>query len=172
MVKRMIAHFGLEVPNREVLIPELPKVLERGMTIAKQKRVIDNTDQIWLPSHRAWDVEMFQYNAIFCDEAQDLSEAAIALIERISGNASVICFAGDQNQSIMAFSGARSNSLGQIVKRFNAIEMPLPICYRSDKAIVEEARKFAPEMQAAPGAAEGKVEDILMRNVADIVQTG
>lgn len=172
MLKRMIAHFGLEVPNREILIPELPKVLERGMTIAKQKRVIDNTDQIWLPSNRAWDVEMFQYNAVFVDEAQDLSEAAIALIERISLDASIICFAGDQNQSIMAFSGARSNSLGQIVKRFNAVEMPLPICYRSDKAIVEEARKFAPDMQAAPGAAEGKVEDILMRSVPDILQTG
>lgn len=171
-VKRMIAHFGLDAPNREVLIPELPKVLEEGMRVAKEQLIIDNTDQIWLPSERAWDLEMFQYDAIFVDEAQDLSECAIKLIERISKRASLICFAGDQKQSIMAFSGARSNSLAQVVKRFDAIEMPLPICYRSGRAIVEEARRFAPEMQPAPGAPEGKVEDVLMQDVASIVQPG
>jgi superfamily I DNA/RNA helicase len=172
MIKRMIGHFGLEIPNRDVLIPELPKVLEEGMRIAKEKRIIDNTDQIWLPSKRAWDLEIKQFQGIFVDEAQDLSEATIGLIEKISKEASLICFAGDQKQSIMAFSGARSNSLKEIVKRFQATEMLLPICYRSSRAVIEEAKKFAPEMQAAPGAIEGKVEDILMQDVADIATSG
>lgn len=172
MIKRMIRHFGLEVPNREVLIPELAKVLKAGMKVAKEKKVIDNTDQIWLPSKRAWNLEMDQFQCIFVDEAQDLSEATIGLIEKISKEASLICFAGDQKQSIMAFSGARSNSLKEIVKRFQATEMLLPICYRSSRAVIEEAKKFAPEIEAAPGAIEGKVEDILMQDVADIAAAG
>lgn len=171
-VERMIAHFSLDAPNREVLIPEIPRVLEEGMRIARLRLIIDNTDQIWLPSNKAWDIPMFKYDAIFVDEAQDLSECSLALIERISSKKSLVCFAGDPQQSIMGFSGARSDAIKQIIKRFDAIVMPLLICYRCGKAIVEEAKKFVPEMEAAPGALEGSVQEVLVENVSSIVKSG
>jgi superfamily I DNA/RNA helicase len=65
---------------------------------------------------------------------------------------------GDPAQAIYGFTGADSDSLEQIKRAFNCIEMPLTVSFRCPKAVVSFARQWADHIVAADTAIEGVVE--------------
>jgi superfamily I DNA/RNA helicase len=68
-------------------------------------------------------------------------------------------FIGDENQAIFGFTGAECDSMNIIKETFNCIELPLSVCYRCGKAIVEVAKKYQPHIEAWEGAGEGLVTE-------------
>jgi superfamily I DNA/RNA helicase len=110
------------------------------------KEHISFDDMIYLP-HQVQDqgCRIPQYQLILVDEAQDLSRAQLAtvLAARAPGGGRIV-FVGDENQAIYAFSGADAQSFRNIRTETNARVLPLSICYRCPRRVVEKARTLQP----------------------------
>lgn len=83
--------------------------------------------------------------------------------------ASRVILVGDRKQAIYAFRGADLNSMDVLGKRFEALELPLSVCYRCPRSVVAEAQKIVGEhfIQPREGAPEGVVHRIELRNSMD-----
>ena len=92
---------------------------------------------------------------LFVDEAQDLSPLMQEYCFRLMGDR--IITVGDRNQSIYGFAGADVNSIPNLIRKFNPIQLPLNTCYRCGKKIIAEAQKIVPEIQAHESNIEGEV---------------
>ena len=79
---------------------------------------------------------------------------------------------GDKHQSIYGFRGAMNGIMDQFVKDKTATLLPLNICYRCSKAVIREAQKYVPEIEACEGAPEGAVGDVSMARFEKEVGAG
>ncbi len=104
---------------------------------------IDFDDQIFFPVK--FNMSFPTYDWVFVDEAQDLNQVQIALLKKINGSPR-ICAVGDTRQSIYGFRGA-CNAIPRLVAELEMEKLPLSICYRCPKAIVQEAQKIVPEIE-------------------------
>jgi superfamily I DNA/RNA helicase len=91
---------------------------------------------------------------------------------------------GDPRQAIYGFRGADSDSLNNIAKTFNCVNLPLSISYRCPKAVVREAQTIVSHIEASETAPEGLVQNlglmvptlfkvndmVVCRNTAPLVQ--
>ena len=75
-------------------------------------------------------------------------------------------------QAIMGFAGADNESFKKIVERINAEEMPLSICYRCPKSHIALAQAIVPQIEAAPDADDGVVEEISMAQFINMPRRG
>jgi DNA helicase II / ATP-dependent DNA helicase PcrA len=103
---------------------------------------IDFIDMIYLPVHK--DLELpTNHKYLMIDEAQDLSGIHHAMIEKIfkQGKCKRWVAVGDSNQAIYGFSGSLSNSFEAFKIKDNVEELPLDICYRCPKTVLDEANK-------------------------------
>lgn len=120
--------------------------------------IIDFDDQLYFPClfrHR-----FPSYNVICVDEDQDLSSIQHVMLEhlQLAGSSPArIIGVGDRRQAIYAFRGALTNSVDLLKSRFRMEESPLSISYRCSKAVVNEAKKYCPDIEAAENAIEGAV---------------
>jgi len=64
------------------------------------------------------------------------------------------------HNAIYAFAGADSESVQNIIESFAATLLPLSICYRCPRAVIREAQKIVPDIEAADGAEEGIVRAV------------
>jgi superfamily I DNA/RNA helicase len=71
------------------------------------------------------------------------------------------------HNSIYAFRGADTDSMNNFIKEFNAVELPLSICYRCPKSHILLAQEIVPEIEASEYAEEGIVDDV---NLLDAVE--
>ena len=150
----LAAHFDTLVPDE--CLPGIAEVLREGEAVAAAQKVIDFTDQLWLPT--LWDLTPPLMDFVFVDEAQDLNPAQLALVLKSRAPGGRFLLVGDPAQSIMAFAGADSKSFWNIKQRTNATELPLSICYRCPKSHIRIAQKLVPHIEARPDAPEGVVE--------------
>jgi hypothetical protein len=144
------------------------------------REIIDFTDMIYQPvilkPSRVPD-----YQIVYCDEAQDMSKAAIALVEMLVSprNGRLISIA-DPCQSIYGFAGANADAYEYLTARPNTRTLTLPISYRCAKSIVRKAQEVnnvimpwdeSPEGETRYGQlAEVKADDlVLCRNTAPLV---
>jgi len=109
---------------------------------------------------------------VLIDESQDLNAVQIELISRsIAAEAGRVIFVGDKNQSIYGFRGADTHAIDTVMKRFNALPLPLHVCWRCPVEVINSARLLVPRIRARPGAPIGRavirpaddLMDILMR---------
>lgn len=136
----------------------------------KDTSKIDFDDMVWFPV--VHNLRFPKPDFVFIDESQDLNKCQIELALRCIGAGGRIISVGDEHQAIYGFRGADSNAIQNIVDRCNSKRMPLSVTYRCAKAIVELAREYVPELEAAPGAAEGLVETISDSKLEEMVQPG
>jgi DNA helicase-2/ATP-dependent DNA helicase PcrA len=150
----LIAEYGVvfdELPNDEA-IEIARKVLTESVRMGADR--IDFNDQMYLPV--VFGADFPKYDTLFVDEAQDVSEIQRVMIERsVSKRGRVIAF-GDGSQALYHFRGAGANSLPLLKERFNARSLPLSISYRCSRAVIREAQKYVPGIEAWEGATEGK----------------
>jgi ATP-dependent DNA helicase UvrD/PcrA len=123
-----------------------------------------------------------RYPTVIVDEAQDLNALQHLMVARILRPDGRVIAAGDRSQAIFAFRGALSDSYAQLMARFSMSRMPLTVSFRCPKAVVQEAKKYVPEIESAPDAPEGKVihhdslsiyavpRFVLCRNNAPLIQ--
>lgn len=126
---------------------------------ANQVARIDFTDMIWIPVVKNLRVQTYDW--VMIDECQDLSPMQNKFFQMMvePKNGKFIAV-GDRQQSINYFCGADNNSFDNITKLPNTIELPLSICYRCPKLVVEKAKEFVPQIEAPEWANEGIVETI------------
>lgn len=118
---------------------------------------IDFTDQLYL-TYKYIRPELYpKYDVIFCDEAQDLNPLQRELILRMLKENGRLVVVGDEKQCIYSFQGSSFDSFHLFKNRPNTISLPLNLTYRCAKNIVEEARKYSPDIEALPDAPDGEV---------------
>ncbi|MFN3927325.1 MAG: UvrD-helicase domain-containing protein [Pseudanabaenaceae cyanobacterium] len=167
----MCEHYGIALSASKPLFPKLPEVLELGKQQAQQQKVIDFTDQIWLPT--ALDLTPpKRYEWIFADECQDFSPCQLELILRIRSQTGRIVFVGDPYQAIYGFAGADTDSIEKIKARTQPTALPLSICYRCPASHIRKAQEIVPHIEARPAAPEGNIYEITVREVANFVEPG
>lgn len=145
--------------------------------------VVDFDDMILFPLVKNIHVR-FQKDVIFVDEAQDTSRARRALVKKFLKPSGRLVVVGDDRQAIMGFAGASADAMDELIDMTQATVMPLNVTWRCPKAVVREAQKLVPDIQAAESAPEGEVltleslpdelfstDAILCRNTAPLVKT-
>lgn len=101
-----------------------------------------------------------KYDFVFVDEAQDTNAIQRAILRKIMHEKSRIIAVGDPAQAIFGFRGADSDSMEILAAEFNMTQLPLTVSYRCPKKVVEHAQQWVSHIEAAPGAADGKVEQL------------
>ena len=155
---QLISHYGLEGLDSDLdavdVVQQAQLVYRKGLEVTD---VIDFDDMILLPLIRRMRVR-FGKDVIFLDEAQDLSPARQALARMfLKPHTGRMVMVGDDRQAIYGFSGADAEALPNMVRYFNATTYPLSVTWRCPKAVVAEAQRYVPDIEAAPGAPEGEV---------------
>jgi superfamily I DNA/RNA helicase len=153
-------------------ILEITKFSPLRLEIGKKVfRCISFEDMIWLPIVHKWKPN--QYDMIFIDEVQDLSEARRQLVYSAKKENGRIVAAGDINQTIYSWAGADQESLPKLIKDLDAKLLPLPVSWRCAKKIVDEALTIIPNsIEAAPNAKEGFVGNCNSEEMINLVNIG
>lgn len=168
----IIEHFGLDVEPevRQWVYQIVPVVVYGGEQLAKRDKTISFSDQLWLPYR--WNLQPFKNDFVFVDEAQDLTAAQLHMAMKCMKPGGRFLAVGDRAQAIYGFTGADDQSVENIITKTSARTFPLSICYRCPKSHVELAKKFVPEIEAAPDAPEGVVKDISVGEMEKIIRRG
>lgn len=124
---------------------------------------IDFDDMIYLPLLHNFPLEL--YDNVLLDEAQDINATRRELAFRSLKPTGRLIAVGDPNQAIYGFTGADTKSLQNLRDRSGAVELPLSICWRCDAAIITEAQRLVPDIQARPGAPAGSVSTVVWEKV-------
>lgn len=127
---------------------------------------LDYTDMVWLPNELDLNPKQFKFDWIFNDEAQDYSEAYVKLFMRCFKRGTRFVSTGDDYQSINMFAGASTTAFEEMVNYKNTTLFTLPISYRCDRAIIDEARILVEDIEPRPTAGPGiVVQDSHIRDI-------
>lgn len=144
-------------------------MLERGRAACPE--LIDFDDMIYMPvvmkTMRVW-----QNDWLLVDEAQDTNPARRCLARKMLRPGGRAVFVGDPCQAIYGFTGADNDSLDLIRSEFGCAELPLTISYRCPRAVVADAQRLVPHIEASPEAAEGAVHECFLEDLLPTVQPG
>jgi DNA helicase-2/ATP-dependent DNA helicase PcrA len=124
----------------------------------EQKTFIDFNDMMYMPVAHC--VAFATYDWVFVDESQDVSLIQLIMLDMTVAPDGNLVAVGDPFQSIYGFRGADSRAMARIRERFECKVMPLSITYRCAAAIVREAQKLVPHIEARPNAPEGIVQTL------------
>lgn len=162
VLERLARTYHLRPPDHPELVDSLHaqlwEILRDGVALALEG-LYDYTDMIHAPVQA--DLSPTQRFDLVCvDEAQDLSPMQLEFILRLSCPGGRLLFVGDPKQAIYGFAGADTRAMSRIVERTRATVLPLSVTYRCPRKHVRLAQRFAPAIEAAPDAVEGKVTAI------------
>jgi superfamily I DNA/RNA helicase len=160
---------------------ECIKVIRQSWKLLVSDRSqFDFADMIYVPATDL-SVRLVKYDYVFCDESQDFSLVQHEFIKKCIARHGRLITVGDPRQAIYGFAGADANSYSKLSSvNGSSVRMPLSVCYRCDKNIVNEAKKIVSEIEPYDDAANGVVRDgsllelrhgdwILCRNVRPLV---
>ena len=147
-------HFA-SMDKSMVVDDRLPQLWEsfielRNATYEGDNIVIDFNDMIYLPVIRELRIPIAPYY-LMIDEAQDLNLCQHKMIDNLINQGDVRRWmaVGDSNQSIYGFSGAYSSSFELFLHKGNVVQLPLDICYRCPKEIINCANEVYDVMVAS-----------------------
>lgn len=169
-IRELMAHYSVDFNNEEdipLLFDMVSKILGRCKADVK---TIDFDDMIWMPV--IYNMPMPKYDFIFIDEAQDLNKAQTEMILKAIKPTGTIVAVGDRHQSLYGFRGADTESIPNLISRLKAAVLPLSITYRCPKKVVEMAKKFVPEIEAAPHAKEGIFAEVGVSDMIERIKPG
>ena len=145
--------------------------------------VIDQTDMVWLPSVLNLNTKWLLKDFIFIDEAQDISLAQQELIMKCTKRGARIIAVGDKNQQINVWCGSDERAIEKFMEMPGTKTLPLPICYRCGKNIIEFANRLCTDKMIAPEwAIDGEIihdvsigeirskDMVLSRNTAPLIE--
>lgn len=158
----LLEHHNWDIELEELNVPvdKAIALAQQALTISNnQDSIIDFDDMIYLPLLR--DYKLPTYANVLIDEAQDISATRREMAFRMLADApSRLIAVGDEFQAIYGFTGADAESLRNIGRRAAAQRFPLTTCWRCDGAIIEEAQKQVPDINARPDAPAGRVTTV------------
>ncbi len=155
----LIAHHDLTLDSKDgnegAAINLARELLSWSNSAAEKQFLIDFDDQLYLPI--LWNTPLPQYDWVLVDEAQDTNPVRREFIEKSLKPGGRLLAVGDPQQAIYGFTGASHDAIELIRSRWEAEELPLSICYRCPKSVVEKAQTLVPQIEARPDAPEGVV---------------
>jgi DNA helicase-2/ATP-dependent DNA helicase PcrA len=159
-IDELVDTMGLEIDKRlrKPVVATAAAIVAAAATATTG--VINFDDMIFIPAIQQLGLPPF--NWVFVDETQDLNPAQLAMLLTMADAGARIVAVGDPNQAIYGFRGADKEAMPRIIRELEADVLPLSICYRCDAAIIREAQGIVPSIEAAPGAAAGKVTTVGM----------
>jgi DNA helicase-2/ATP-dependent DNA helicase PcrA len=103
---------------------------------------------------------------LFVDELQDVNVMHAAMIRALKPHVRTISLFGDDDQSIMSFTGSEPSDVKRLVKDLGATRYELLTNHRSDRLIIAAANRVigraretsARAMEPPPGTADGALE--------------
>lgn len=153
----IIEHFDIDANgSSDAIIKAAIRVLKASNEQGDE--LVDFDDMIYLPLLN--NTRFDRYDFVLIDEAQDTNVTRRLMAFRMMKPNGRLIAVGDDKQAIYGFSGANSDSLDLIAKELNSKILPLTLTYRCPKAVVAEANKYVPDIQAHESAPEGKVRRI------------
>jgi superfamily I DNA/RNA helicase len=168
-VDEIIDAFGIDSAtngSRAKFIQDVLKIMQQCTDVSDGR--IDFDDMIWLPVVK--NLRQRQFDRVFVDELQDLNAGQIELTLRACKDGGRILGVGDPRQAIYRFRGADEHAFDNVKTRLEADELPLSICYRCCKAVIREAQRIVPAIEASPSAEEGEIRhaslDVMRKNAA------
>ena len=117
--------------------------------------VIDFTDMIYFPIR--FNIHGIKYSRIFIDECQDLNVAQKELMLMALKPGAKFVAVGDKKQAIYGFTGADTSSFENLINHPNTKELPLSVCYRCSKKIIDLSKEIVPEIEFFEKNGEGEV---------------
>ena len=154
--------YGIILESNEVELAM--KAVKWGITDVTE---IDFTDMIYFPNVKNVDVPT--YDIVFIDECQDLNTAQRELfLKCVDPDFGRFVAVGDGDQLIYGFAGSDDESFKKLKNQPNTTLLPLSICYRCDRDIIEKAKKLVPQIEARDDAPEGLiVENATIDDIKD-----
>lgn len=122
-------------------------------------------DQKFMPVYHDWSIQ--KVGTVLGDECQDWSKLDQELVCRLGHR---IIAVGDRHQSIYQFRGAAQDAVPSLISRLNAIVLPLSVCYRCPRKVVELAKEIVPHIEPGnPKEGEVREERELRPEIGDYV---
>jgi DNA helicase-2/ATP-dependent DNA helicase PcrA len=112
------------------------------------------------------------FTHLFVDEGQDTNNAQIKMLLSSLGDTGRAIVVGDRKQSIYRFRGADSLAMDRILTEINGENLPLSICYRCGKKIVNLAKTLVPQIEPFEESPEGAVYYIDTEELLTITTNG
>jgi len=127
------ARYDLDLPTEPRFMEAAKAVWQK---VIGQTAIIDFDDMWLLPVLKNLTVP--RYDFAFVDEAQDLCATQIELLKMAAPRIVAI---GDPRQAIYGFRGADPEAMENLTRALGAKVLPLSICYRCPRSVVEEANE-------------------------------
>ena len=163
--ERLVEHFGLDEDFEDE--SQIEEGIAMAQTVYREslKRChteIDFDDMILAPLYYKVPVAK-QYSWVMIDEAQDTNPARRALALKTLAPGGRLIAVGDPAQAIYGFTGADSDSMNQIRRALGSQELPLNMTYRCPQAVVAEAQRYVPDIEAHHENPVGMVRSVTLR---------
>lgn len=173
-VEQMINDLDLDIDNTERTHELILSIFYESINFDGGVHTeIDFDDMIYHCVTKADVLRFPKYDTVVVDEAQDLNKGQRLLLGYlIGGEEGRIIAVGDTMQAIYGFRGADHFSMKHIKAAFNCKELPLSICYRCSKAVVDHARQFVSTIEPREGAPDGTVQSVFRSDFRFMVQSG
>lgn len=167
-VEDMLERFGITSDYGYEDLIELDLIAKKYNQGRKKTDVfeVDFADMIYLAATLP-KLKYPKYDNVLVDESQDLNLCQHRLISKIRSRKSRLVSVGDAFQQIYLFAGGDSQSFKRFEDADNTISLPLSVTYRCPINVVEEAKKYSPEITAAPDAEYGFVGEGFLDNVEE-----
>lgn len=167
-LEEMACRYGVDVNGSgERLFALVPLAMQ---LCRDRLATIDYDDMIWLPLVLNLAIE--QYDWLLGDEVQDWNKSQLTLLlKALRPNGRMIAV-GDRRQSIYGFRGADINAIPNLIAALNAKIFTLPVCYRCPKTHIELLQQVVPEIQAAPNAIDGLVDEVVYQQALSTMKDG
>lgn len=169
---RLVSHYDLADRLPEDANPNrLIDIACRALEISSEDRaVIDFDDMLYMPLLLGLRLE--KKNWVVVDEAQDTNEVRLALVRAMLAPGGRVVAVGDPHQAIFGFTGADSDSLDRIRRKFSASTLRLGVTFRCPKSVVEVAREYVGHITAAPTAPDGEHLDMTYEEMVALCAAG
>ncbi len=142
---------------------DLPRLTHR---LIEEEGCLDFVDMVYIPAIE--DIKIQEFPLVLVDECQDLSNAQIELLLKMRASGLSLSV-GDRNQAIYGFGGADDSSFEKLASLPNTSMLPLSICYRCSKSVVQHAKEFVPHIEPSEWAETG---DVILKGSMENVKDG
>lgn len=146
----------------EFIYPFVYIALKRGNELTEEHGIIDFTDQLYAPVHFNISSKTL-YDYIFVDEAQDLSNIQIRLLEQFCHENTRLFFVGDRRQSIYLFNGATPNSMDYLEEEYNSKLFDLSTCFRCPNDHIKLAQEYNPKIRYSSRHKSGDIRFLISK---------
>jgi len=147
------------------------QVITQGCEELLKYRTYDFADQLYAPYLYSWSLDD-PFHRVLIDEVQDLSRSQTNILMSILRPEAKVYGVGDEAQSIYGFNGANHASLSELTEILEAERFPLSVCFRCPKRHVAFASPYTNDIQPAPGAREGTLDDVNTDEFIKMVKAG